>query len=268
MADRYFDQMGAHFARKIYASPKGSIRLAVLTRDLREWLPDIQTPEQSLRILDVGAGLGHISEWLISKGHRLTLCEPSLDMLEAARQHLDTLPSAYPVEYLNLPLQALPERGEQYDLVICHAVLEWLDDPASALLALRQLCLPEGALSLAFYNRDALVYKNLIKGQFRKLEKNRLAGTKRSLTPQQPLDPREVRRWITSAGWRCHADSGIRVFYDYMPGEFQPTTATEPLIEQELLYSRHPAYRHLGRYLHWWLRPATAHASPLSLPSA
>ncbi|MEH6498448.1 MAG: methyltransferase domain-containing protein [Pseudoalteromonas distincta] len=255
MTDRYFDQMGAHFARKIYASPKGAIRLAVLTRDLQEWLPDIQQPEQSLRVLDVGAGLGHISEWLVAQGHRLTLCEPSIEMLDAARTHLDTLPSAYPVEYLHMPLQALPDRGEQYDLVICHAVLEWLADPAAALQTLHQLCTPNGALSLAFYNRDALVYKNLIKGQFRKLEKNQLAGSKRSLTPQQPLDPRTVAHWCTDAQLQRHAESGIRVFYDYMPAEFQPAVADAQLIEQELLFSRHPAYQHLGRYLHWWLRP-------------
>lgn len=255
MTDRYFDQMGAHFARKIYTSPKGSIRLAVLTRDLQEWLPDIQQPEQSLRVLDAGAGLGHISEWLLAQGHRLTLCEPSAEMLEAARGHLDALPSAYPVEYLQLPLQALPALGQQYDLVICHAVLEWLDDPAAALLVLQQLCRPGGAVSLAFYNRDALVFKNLIKGQFRKLQKNRLAGSKRSLTPQQPLDPREVEQWITQAGLVSQRRSGIRVFYDYMPAEFQGLPTEQQIIETELHYSRHPAYSGLGRYLHHWLRP-------------
>lgn len=255
MADRYFDQMGAHFARKIYSSAKGSIRLAVLTRDLQEWLPDIQQPEQSLRVLDVGAGLGHISEWLLGQGHRLTLCEPSIEMLDAARAQLDALPSAYPVEYLHMPLQDLPARGEQYDLVICHAVLEWLGDPAAALKVLQQLCLPGAALSLAFYNRDALVYKNLIKGQFRKLDKNQLAGSKRSLTPQQPLDPREVQEWISQARLTTHKLSGVRVFYDYMPAEFQAQSTEAQIIERELHYSRHPVYAGLGRYLHCWIRP-------------
>jgi S-adenosylmethionine-dependent methyltransferase len=52
---------------------------------------------------------------------------------------------------------------------------------------------PGGWLSLAFYNRDALVYRNLLKGHFRKLRSNRLAGEKQSLTPQKPLDPRELQ---------------------------------------------------------------------------
>ncbi|MFN3580218.1 MAG: methyltransferase domain-containing protein [Pseudomonas sp.] len=268
MADRYFDQMGAHFARKIYASAKGSIRLAVLTRDLEEWTAQISQPDQSLRVLDVGAGLGHISEWLLKKGHRLTLCEPSAEMLEAARLRLDATPSAYPVKYLNAPLQALPELGEQYDLVVCHAVLEWLEDPAAALRDLQRLCSPQGAISLAFYNRDALVYKNLIKGQFRKLAKDQLSGSKRSLTPQQPLDPQQVQAWVSAAGLECTARSGVRVFYDYMPPEYQSQPSIEELIEHELLFSRHPGYLHLGRYQHCWLRPVACDARASDLPSA
>lgn len=256
MADRYFDQMGAHFARKIYAGPKGAIRLAVLTRDLEEWLPTICSPDQSLRVLDAGAGLGHMSEWLLGQGHRLTLADPSAEMLDAARERLDPLPSAYPVTYLQSPLQALPARGETYDLVICHAVLEWLENPEEAIAVLRQLCSPGAGVSLAFYNRDGLVYKNLIKGQFRKLAKNQLAGSKRSLTPQQPLDPALVANWVAQGGFECKGKSGIRVFYDYMPAEFQSQAQTDEVIEQELLYSRHPTYRDLGRYLHWWLRAA------------
>ena len=255
MADRYFDQMGAHFARKIYSGLKGDIRLAVLKRDLAEWLPEICEADQSLRVLDVGAGLGHMSEWALLRGHRVTLADPSAEMLDGARERLSAIDSAYPVNYLQCPLQALPAQGHSYDLVICHAVLEWLEEPALALAVLRQLCRPGGRISLAFYNRDALVYKNLIKGQLRKLAKNQLAGSKRSLTPQQPLDPALMADWVRQQQLECLEKSGIRVFYDYMPAEFQTLLQPEEVIEQELRYSRHPTYRDLGRYLHWWLRP-------------
>lgn len=199
----------------------------------------------------------------MSQGHRVTVCDPSQEMLDAARTRLDSLQSIYPVEYLQEPLQALPQRGETYDLVICHAVLEWLSDPAAAITCLRQLVGPAGAISLALYNRDALIYKNLIKGQFRKLQRNQLAGEGgRSLTPLQPLDPRQAQDWIRAAGLHRQEQSGIRVFHDYMPEPFKSQTAMEEVIKQELLYSRHPAYLHLGRYLHWWLRPMDAPAQP------
>jgi len=70
--DRYCDQMGAHFARKDHtARPQGRYSaLAVLTRDLHEWLPDIQQPETISACSGCRAGLGHISEWLVGQGHR------------------------------------------------------------------------------------------------------------------------------------------------------------------------------------------------------
>ncbi|WP_416146210.1 methyltransferase, partial [Pseudomonas aeruginosa] len=71
---------------------------------------------------------------------------------------------------------------EPYDLVLCHAVLEWLAEPHAILPVLHQLCAPGGWLSLAFYNRDALIYRNLLKGHFRKLRKERFAGEGQSLT--------------------------------------------------------------------------------------
>ena len=47
--------------------------------------------------------------------------------------------------------------------MLCHAVLEWLAEPHAILPVLHQLCAPGGWLSLAFYNRDALIYRNLLR---------------------------------------------------------------------------------------------------------
>src|SRR5690606_16725608 len=182
---------------------------------------------------------------------------PSVEMLEAARARLQAVEiSAPPWQALDLPLQRLPERGQRHDLVICHAVLEWLADPAAALADLRALVRPGGALSLAFYNRGAPRDNNSHKGSFRQLQRNQLAGMgRRGLTPQQPLDPRQVQQWIAEAAFDCRYMSGVRVFHDYMPEPFKSEADEQQVIEQELLYSTHPAYLHLGRYLHCWLRP-------------
>jgi S-adenosylmethionine-dependent methyltransferase len=254
MADRYFNEMGAHFARKIYASPKGAIRLAVLTRDLAHQFSQLAEPDASLEVVDVGGGLGHMSEWLALRGHRVTLAEPSADMLYAARERLEPLSTSYPVQFTQASLQELSAGKRQFDLVVCHAVLEWLADPGAAIGELQQLMKPDAALSLAFYNRDALIYKNLIKGQFRKLDRGHLAGEGgRSLTPQSPLDPREVMQWVEGAGLECSGRTGIRVFHDYMPEPFKSDAVLEEVVAQELAYSTHPAFLHLGRYQHWWL---------------
>ena len=62
MSDRHFDELATRFAEKIYGGAKGAIRLAVLQADLAEALP-----ERPLRVLDIGAGLGHMSLWLAER---------------------------------------------------------------------------------------------------------------------------------------------------------------------------------------------------------
>jgi len=138
--------------------------------------------------------------------------------------------------------------------VLCHAVLEWLAEPHAILPVLHQLTAKDGWLSLAFYNRDALIYRNLLKGHFRKMRKNDMAGEKQSLTPQQPLDPRELATALEGM-WQVETQSGVRVFHDYMPVEFQARAELDALVEMELAHRRHPAFAGLGRYLHWVCRP-------------
>jgi S-adenosylmethionine-dependent methyltransferase len=248
MNDRHFDALAARFSEKIYGGAKGAIRLAVLQADLAEALP-----ERPLRVLDVGAGLGHMALWLAERGHQLTLAEPAEPMLDAARERFAA--AGQTASFIQAPWQQLLGLLEQpYDLVLCHAVLEWLAEPQAILPVLHQLTAVDGRLSLAFYNRDALIYRNLLKGHFRKLRLAEFAGEKDSLTPQRPLDPREMQAWLAD-GWQVELRSGVRVFHDYMPPEFQARAELLDLLEMELAYRRHPAFAGLGRYLHWLCRP-------------
>ncbi|WP_437882785.1 methyltransferase domain-containing protein [Pseudomonas sp. LRF_L74] len=248
MTDRHFDELAVRFAEKIYGGAKGAIRLAVLQADLEEALPT-----RPLRVLDIGAGLGHMSLWLAQRGHQVTLAEPAAPMLDGARQRFAE--AGQQAEFIQAPWQDLPARLDQsYDLVICHAVLEWLAEPHAILPLLHHLTTPGGHLSLAFYNKDALIYRNLLKGHFRKLRKDSFAGEGQSLTPQRPLDPRELAAQLAPA-WTVESQSGIRVFHDFMPADFQAKAELGDLLEMELAHRRHPAFAGLGRYLHWICRP-------------
>ena len=248
MSDRHFDQLATRFAEKIYGNAKGAIRLAVLQADLNEALP-----KKPLRVLDIGAGLGHMSLWLAQQGHQVTLAEPAEPMLAGARERFEQ--AGCEARFIQAPWQDLAEHIEApYDLVICHAVLEWLAEPQAILPLLRSACAEDGWLSLAFYNKDALIYRNLLKGHFRKLRSDHYAGEKQSLTPQQPLDPRELAEHLAKQ-WHIRSQSGVRVFHDYMPQPFQAKVELNDLLEMELAHRRHPAFAGLGRYLHWICQP-------------
>src|SRR6218665_4098060 len=120
MSDRHFDELATRFAEKIYGGAKGAIRLAVLQADLTEALP-----KRPLRVLDIGAGLGHMSLWLAQQGHPPTLARPAEPMLAGARQRFAEAGAA--AQFIQAPWQDLPAQLDQhYDLVLCKAVLEWL----------------------------------------------------------------------------------------------------------------------------------------------
>ncbi|MBD1554356.1 methyltransferase domain-containing protein [Pseudomonas typographi] len=251
MSDRHFDELAVRFAEKIYGGAKGAIRLAVLQADLAQALP-----ARPLKVLDIGAGLGHMALWLAQQGHQVTLAEPAAAMLNGARERFAQ--ANCEATFVQVPWQHFAALGHgPFDLVLCHAVLEWLAEPFAILPALHRLTAPTGYLSLAFYNRDALVYRNLLKGHFRKLRQNTLAGEKQSLTPQVPIDPRALEAQLAPA-WMVEQRSGVRVFHDYMPAEFQTKVSPGALVDMELAYRRHPAFSGLGRYLHWICRPCQA----------
>lgn len=248
MQDQHFDDLSIRFAQKIYGSNKGAIRLAVLQADLTEVLA-----QRPLRVLDIGAGLGHMSLWLAQQGHQVTLVEPALSMLEAAQQRFSEAQSH--ATFVHADWQSFAQRTEEtYDLVLCHAVLEWLAETERIITALHRLTATDGWLSLAFYNKDGLILQNLIKGNLRKLSQQRFTGDAGGLTPQQPLDPRELAAQIEPL-WHIQQRSGIRVFHDYMPPQFRQKIAAAELVSTELSYRRHPALSGLGRYLHWLCQP-------------
>ncbi|MDY7219234.1 methyltransferase domain-containing protein [Denitrificimonas sp. JX-1] len=251
MHDQHFDDLAIRFAKKIYGSNKGTIRLAVLQADLTEVLP-----QRPLQVLDIGAGLGHMSLWLAQQGHHVTLVEPALSMLETAQNSFAN--AQCQATFIQADWQTFTQQNQQqYDLVLCHAVLEWLAETKTILSALQQLTAADGWLSLAFYNKDGLILQNLIKGNLRKLNQQRFTGDAGGLTPQQPLDPRELADQVEPL-WYIRQRSGIRVFHDYMPPQFRQKIAPEELVNTELNYRRHPALSGLGRYLHWLCQPRTS----------
>ena len=248
MHDQHFDDLAIRFAQKIYGSNKGAIRLAVLQADLMEVLP-----QRPLRVLDMGAGLGHMALWLAEQGHQVTLVEPALAMLETAQQRFAD--ANCQATFIHNDWQGFAQQQQApFNLVLCHAVLEWLGECQAILSALHKLTRSDGWLSLAFYNKDALVLQNLIKGNLRKLSQQRFTGDAGGLTPQQPLDPRQLAEQLEPL-WRIQQRSGIRVFHDYMPVKARQKIATEELIATELSYRRHPSLAGLGRYLHWLCQP-------------
>ncbi|WP_250657874.1 methyltransferase [Alkalimarinus coralli] len=250
--DRNFDGLAEHFKKKIYGSSKGEIRLQLLWEDLEENLLNRLAENDSLSVLDVGGGIGQISARLANKGHKVTVTDVSKDMLDLAKAHFvaeGVAPSHYQLK--NISLNQLPEHIQApSELVLFHAVLEWLADPESGLTNVIEQVETGGYLSLMFYNKHSVIMKNLLKGNFRKVVSNDFIGERGGLTPISPLDPVDVYRWLDVAGFDIVSKTGIRVVNDYLSRDLQKSRSYEDILHMEKLLCRQEPYLSLGRYIH------------------
>lgn len=255
-SDRNFDPIVEHFAHKIYGSIKGEIRQAVLWRDLHTQLPLLSTAaaqNQPLRILDVGGGLGQFSVELARLGHQVHYNDLSQLMTAKAQARAKDLGLYENILWSNEAYQALltPANQKQYDLVLCHALLEWLAEPSALMPALAYFLKPQGMLSLCYYNAASLIYRNLIRGNFaRARQQNTQAFNTQSLTPDFPSSSQDVSSWLQDAGFAVQSTSGIRVFSDYVVRKTGGNLIKEEVLEMELRYASEEPYKWLGRYIH------------------
>ena len=248
--DRNFDDLAHRFSDNIYGSPKGQIRLAILKEDLDTFLS--RFPENTcLRVLDAGCGLGYMALYLAERGHEVVLCDHSAEMLQRARQVFSEQAPVANVRFIESPVQSLAQHVEgKFDLVLFHAVLEWVSQPQQVLQQLLTLLQPAGCLSLLFYNRNSLVFRNLLRGNFRKVVSDRFAGDPNSLTPTNPLMPQDVYGWLESMGLSILARTGVRILYDYLPRDILEQRSLEDILDMERRHCRQDAVSDRGRYIH------------------
>ena len=242
--DRNFNDLSHRFKRNIYDSPKGQIRLAILQRDFKS-LP----LAAGSRVLDVGAGQGQFALWLASQGHKVLLTDVAEEMLLAAQEQASTQVFDYPPSFELADLWSLPEQ-DNFAVVTCHAVLEWLEEPMKAIDVLWSKVAVGGYLSLLFYNVHGLVFKNLLRANYKKIVKGDLRGQRGTLTPISPLAPMNVLAKLETLGAELCCHSGVRVFHDYIFDAAASQQAPETMMALELELSTVDPYRGLGRYVH------------------
>ncbi len=244
--DKNFDKLVERFEQRVYDTVKGDWRLKLLKEDLDEFYQS----RKPLTVWDAGCGLAQISLGLAERGHSLTLCDLSEKMLARARQHFYS--EGLNAEFYHQTAQSLAPKLPHFDLVLCHALVEWLADPVSTLQIIADRVKPGGYLSLLFYNRNAMVYSNVLKGRWRwrNLLNDSFLGKGEKLTPPNPQYPHEMIERLEQWGFSIMTHTGVRVFHDYINREILEQSDQSELFELEYRYCRMPTYRDMGRYVH------------------
>lgn len=249
MQDRNFDDIAEKFTRNIYGTTKGQLRQAILWQDLDRVLQSLG--DKPLRILDAGGGAGHTAVQMAERGHHVTLCDLSTEMIALARHTAQSKGVSHNMHFVQCPVQEIAQHLDcQVDLILCHAVLEWVVQPQDVLQSLWEVLCPGGALSLMFYNANGLLMHNMIAGNFDYVQAGMPKKKKRTLSPNYPRDPQQVYGWLDAIGWQITGKTGVRVFHDYLREKHQQRDDYDQLLQLETRYCRQEPYISLGRYIH------------------
>jgi len=207
--------------------------------------------EPGLDILDIGGGTGGFAVRVAGLGHRVTVVDPSPDALAAlARRARET---GVDVTGLQGDLSDLSSLVDEVDVVLCHGVLEVVDDPAAALATIHSVLRPGGTLSLLVGQRHAAVIARAMAGHFpQALALLTDAPDASAGRTGHRFTADEAVALLTGAGFEVVSTHGVRVFADLVPGsllDLEPG-ATAALLELERAASQRPEYFPLAAQLH------------------
>ncbi|WP_128376148.1 class I SAM-dependent methyltransferase [Streptomyces cavernae] len=134
-----------------------------MARQLDEQIVGRYPVGQRLRVLDVGMGQGTQALRLARAGHKVTGLEQDPKMLAAAREALAAEP-----EGIRERVRLIEGDGQDtgvhflpgsFDVVLCHGVLMYVEEPDPLLAGLARMLAPGGLLSLLVRNGDALALR-------------------------------------------------------------------------------------------------------------
>jgi SAM-dependent methyltransferase len=231
---------------------RGSTRSAVVWAGL-----EIVLQSGPRDVLDIGGGTGGLAVRVGGLGHRVTVVDPSPDALAAldrrAREH-DVAVTGRQGDLSSLLDVVGPDSA---DVVLCHGVLEVVDDAAAALATLARVVRPGGVLSLLAAQRHAAVVARAMAGHFQQALALLDAGpTERAAAPTGRTGRRftheELISLVVDAGFDVDEVHAIRVFTDLVPGsllDLEPGASTA-LVELEQAVAARPEYLPLATQIH------------------
>jgi SAM-dependent methyltransferase len=234
-----------------------SVRTAVVWDVLLEALAARAADTDLLAVLDLGGGTGGFAVPLAELGHTVTVIDPSPDSLAALERRAAETATEHLVHGVQGDATDVVELlgAASVDLVLCHSVLEVVDDPADALAAVTAVLRPGGLVSLLAANRVAAVVARVAAGRLRQArhvlaDPHGSAGDGDSLTRRFTLP--ELHALIVEAGLTVSSSHGIRIFADAAPAALLDVDpqAVADLVALERAAAADPAYTAVATQLH------------------
>lgn len=203
---------------------------------LRATLDGLAAAGDPIRVLDAGGGSGGFAVPLAELGHEVTVVDPSPDSLAALERRAAETGTQAHIHAMQGDAAGLRDLvpAAAFDLVLCHSVLEVVDDPSEALEAIAATLRTGGVASVLATNRIAAVVARAAAGRLGEA-RHLLTDAAGSTGPSDPLSRRftldELQLLLAGAGLQPRTVHGVRIFADAVP----PALLDDPQVVDDLL---------------------------------
>lgn len=244
-------------------TPEGRLRLDLAFANLQEFLP-VQEGHNSMCALDLGSGTGATAVRLAHLRFHVTMLDSSRAMLDLAKRAASEA---------GVGDQVTPKQGEvtelaslfsagAFDVILCHNLLEYVDDPGAVLRGVARLMRgPAAILSVVVRHQAGEVLKTAI-------QTGDLAAAERALSAEwaeEPLYRGKVRLFTLDsleamskeASLTMIARRGVRTVADYLPPQISRSAEYERIFALERRLGARPEFVAFARYLHCLARQTT-----------
>jgi S-adenosylmethionine-dependent methyltransferase len=205
------------------------------------------TGRAALDIVDVGGGTGGLAVPFAALGHNVIVVDPSPDALAAAQRR--AAEAGARLASVQGEAASLDSLVGPADLVICHNVLEYVDEPADAMSAIARVLRPSATVSVLASNSVAAVLHRALAGRF--AEARVLLADAAASTPRRFTLP-ELTALLEQAGLHAGEAHGLRIFTGLVPGTLLDgdAAATDALRALEEAAASTPPLRDIAAQLH------------------
>ncbi|HEY5880418.1 MAG TPA: methyltransferase domain-containing protein [Nakamurella sp.] len=224
----------------------------------------------AVRVLDVGGGSGTRAVPLASLGCSVVVVDSSVNALAILHRRAEDAGVADRVVGRQADADRLDTvvEPDSADLVVCHHLLEEVDDPATVMRGLAGAVRPGGSVSILVAGRLGAVLAQTLAGRFDEARELLNRADARS-GPGDPLrrrfDVLGVRTLVESVGLVVEAVTGVGVLADLVPAAARRAGpgAESELAELEAAAAGHPDLLPVAADLHLVARRADPTGWPI-----
>lgn len=212
-----------------------------------------QAGRAALDIVDVGGGTGGFAVPFAALGHNVTVVDPSPDALAGAQRRAAEGQVRLTAVQGDADGLGHVVGDDAADLVICHSVLEYVDEPAAAMAAIARVLRPGATVSVLAANAVSAVLHRALSGRYDQA-RELLAAI--GGTGEVTADGRRrytlagLTALIEGAGLRAGEAYGVRVFAGLLPAADPDAGAAAGLAALEDAAAGYPALRDIAARLH------------------